>query len=169
MRQSCRSTMKKKAPPTSIIKASFRSPIHKKKDDRYIYKVVTNNVKVPTDNINTSYIPFKTKSVITPIQNVEKLELIKIVGRKRYHFDEALFIYENNQFYYLDLIESNLTKVDSIIKEVEGLERWFCQISEPRPKDEDEVESWQQREAFKHLYQYSKYFNKALLYYFCKN
>ncbi len=170
MHKSCRSTMKKKKPPVNIIKASFRSPIFKKPVDYPSYKVVTQtysgeSVTVPT---TSSYIPFKTKPIIAPIKN-DQYELIKIIGRKRYAFDDALYIYENNQSCYLNMIEHQPIKTESILKEVENLEKWFCQIKEPEPKDKDELEDWQEREMFKHFYHYSKYFNQTLLYYYNKS
>ncbi len=177
-RASFRSPSKKKNINNNInsnIKISCRSPENKKiiKKPEVVYKIITETysgekVKVPTEDIKPSFIKFKTKSLPIPIKNQEKVELIKINSRKRYNFNEALSIYENNQSYYLDLIENNIEKVNLIIKDVEALERWFLFVKEPKPINEDDIEEWNKREQFKIVYGYSKYFDPTLLYYYCK-
>lgn len=171
--KSCRLTMANKKPKLSVLKDSCRSPKFKKIKEKSFYQVVTHNrsgeqVKVPTDNIVPTFIRMNTKTIPTPLKNEEKVELIKIIGRKKYKFEDALSIYENNQSYYLKLIEDQSVNTQLILKDVETLERWFCQIKEPKPVNEDEIEGWEKREEFKRVYEYSKYFDPILLYYYCK-
>lgn len=170
---SFRSPMKKK-PVINNVKISCRSPQNKKQlyKNEPIYKIVTQTyaghpVKVPTENVKPNFIQFKSKPLPMPLKNEDKIELIKINKRKKYKFDDALMIYENNQSYYLNLIKNDPSIVDIVIKDVELLERWFCQISEPKPENEDEIDEWEKREEFKHIYHYSKYFDPTLLYYYC--
>lgn len=170
--KSVRNNMKKK---NKNLKISFRSPQFKKNLYKHepTYKVVTQNcigedVKVPTENIKPSFIKFNNKLLPTPLKNKQEISLIKIIGRKKYKFEDALIIYENNQSYYLDIIIKDTSKAEFILKEVESLERWFCQIPEPKPEDDDEIEAWKERENFKQIYGYSKYFDPTLLYYYCK-
>ena len=127
------------------------------------YKIITKtpsgeSVKVP-ENKKFSFVKYVEKKIPTPIQQ-DKTELIKL-GRKKYTFNEALLIYENNQSYYLEQIE----KGDDVIKGVKVLEKWFGKIPEPKPLLNEDVEEWIERCEWKKKYHYSKYFNPKLLTY----
>lgn len=157
-------------------RVSCRSPLNnqkrevKKSYEDPIYNIVTKTpsgeqVKVPTENKST-FIKFKEKTapLAMPIKQVIQKELLPI---KKCKFDEALLIYENNQSYYLDKImcERDEDVVLQLIKEIDVLEKWFCGINEPKPKNNNDVKDWRLRNQFKKDYGYSKYFDIDLLYY----
>ena len=69
-------------------------------------------------------------------------------------FETALSIYENNQVFYQDQMETETMKADAIQKELTRLEHWFIQIIEPRGEDpEDRIH----REQYKLQKGISKY------------
>lgn len=154
---------------------SCRSPLNtqnrkvKKTYEDPIYNIVTKTasgepVKVPTEK--STFIKFKEKSspLAMPIKQVVQKELLPM---KKCKFEEALIIYENNQSYYLDKImyEKDEEIVMKIIKEIDILEKWFCNINEPKPKSSHDVKDWRLRNQFKIDHSYSKYFDIDLLYY----
>jgi len=150
---------------------SCRSPSVKRDNGNDIYHIVTKTpsgeqVQVPTNQC--SFIKYKDTSVkiAAPIKQVHVNELI-IIKKKKYHFEEALNIYENNQTYYLSKImyENDELIVNEIIKDIDVLEKWFCHINEPKPKCSSDLKDWKARNEFKKEYGYSKFFNIELLHY----
>lgn len=166
------STYKQKPEIKPIIKkssmtdrTSFRSPkrIQVKVDDTY--KIVTKNpsgnvVKVPDIEKKVSFVKFIEKKIPMPIKQEVILECIKINFRKKYSFNEALIIYENNQAFYLDQIQKGNMEV---LKEVDKMEKWFNKINEPKPLLEEDYEEWKERCEWKKVHHYSKYFDETLL------
>ena len=149
---------------------SCRSPkkIVPKIDDSY--KVVTKTpsgatVKVPEPvNKKFSFVKFIEKKIPTPIKQEVVTEYIKPLNKK-YNFNDALLIYENNQTFYLEQIINQTEPLENILKNVKILEQWFCKMNEPKPSMEEDVEDWIERCEWKKTHGYSKYFDLNLLSY----
>jgi DNA-directed RNA polymerase subunit F len=153
-------------------RVSCRSPANKikrdKKEEPSIYNIITktpsgDQVNVPTED-KCSFIKFK-ENTITLAQPVKVNNVIELMSMKRCKFENALLIYENNQSYYLEQIKKEKDEeiVQEIIKKIEHLEKWFCKINEPKPKNEDDLKDWKLRNQFKKDNGYSKYFDLELL------
>lgn len=87
-------------------------------------------------------------------------------------FENALAVYENNQVYYQDRIDDRTLTTEAIKDGLNALEQWFGNIIEPKPRDDDDIEAWRDRESMKltkgvtaycdpELYQYLKPFDAA--------
>ena len=148
---------------------SCRSPkrVVPKIDDSY--KIVTKTpsgacVKVPEPtNKKFSFVKFIERKMPTPIKQDIVTEYIK--PPKKYNFNEALLIYENNQTFYLEQIMNQSEPLETILKNVKLLEQWFIKINEPKPSQEEDIEEWKERCEWKKKYGYSKYFDLTLLSY----
>ena len=150
--------------------STCRSPKAKMIKPEETYKIVTKtpsgaSVKVPElQKSKFSFVKFIEKKIPTPIQQEIVTEYIKINPHKKYHFDDALLIYENNQTFYLEQIEDN-ANLETVLKNIAILEQWFNMIKEPKPILEEDVEEWKERCEWKIKHGYSKYFNIELLTY----
>jgi hypothetical protein len=92
-----------------------------------------------------------TSSLKSYYKNVYK-ECPKIQGYVNHdQYEELLSIYENNQVYYQDCIESGSLGESTLKSKLSELEYWFLCIIEPKPQedDKDEIESWKMRETNK--------------------
>lgn len=180
-RQSCRSPMPMKYkvntinPPTNINKLydkqSCRS-VKKIVPKEDVYKVVTENavgkeVVVPDMDNKYSFIKYTKKPSLFNIQSNNKINYIIYNARKKYPYNQALDIYENNQSYFLNKIEKydNNKSQSKYIKDAEKLERWFRKIIEPKPIIEEDVSEWENRNEFNKIHNYSSYCDKELLKY----
>src|SRR5690606_8472358 len=77
-------------------------------------------------------------------------------------FDDLLSIYENNQVYYQDKIEDKTMSHEEIAVKLTELEHWFLTITEPRPKDPEDIPSWKERNIFKQEKRISMYCDPEL-------
>ena len=124
----------------------------KPKEDDVFYKVVTQTpsgqtVKVPT---TLSFIKLKP-------QPVSQIQYIPMKNTK-YHFTEALDLFENNQSYLLQELE----KGQDIRATCQELYIWFNKIKEPKPKKSDDIIEWKERQEFQKKNGYSSYWDKEL-------
>ena len=55
-------------------------------------------------------------------------------------FQTAVSFYATNQDYYVETGD---------VEQLEELERWFLQVIEPMPEDDDELDDWLRRELYK--------------------
>jgi hypothetical protein len=142
------------------------------KDD-YIYKVVTEapsgkEATIPASQY--SFIKYTTKPNMFQLHTKNKIRFMPYNCRKKYPFQEALDIYENNQSYYFNKIEKYMgNKIQSTyIRDAEKLERWFCRINEPKPTNEDDIIEWEERNQYKKDHSYSSYCDKDIIKYYTK-
>lgn len=76
--------------------------------------------------------------------------LVGISGRTTVDtFERVLAIYENNQVYYQDRLDDKTLTLEQIRQGLNTLERWLACIIEPKPRDNDDIESWREREDMK--------------------
>jgi hypothetical protein len=141
--------------------------------NEYVYKTVTQTPAGHQTSVPT-FIKFTSDSKVNMFQfktyNV-KVDYITYNSRKKYTYIEALNIYENNQAYYLNKFEGELSKVEykKMVKDVEKMEKWFLKFKEPKPtntEDEDyqqDLEDWNARQQFNKTHLYNHYFDKELL------
>lgn len=143
-----------------------------KDENEYIYNVVTKtpagkDVTVPTSQ-NYGFKMSNSKSKVFQINKPKnKIKYLPYTGRKKYTFIQALDIYENNQSYYVNKIEKHPDRLETYIIDIEKMEKWFYNLHEPKPLDEDEEElqEWEERNKFKMHHKYTSYFDKELLQY----
>lgn len=140
------------------------------KDD-YVYKVLTETPAGKETHIpepKYSFIKYTKKPNMFQIQSKIKIKFMPYHCRKKYPFDEALDIYENNQSYYLNKIEKyHDNKIQSsYIRDAEKLERWFYRIVEPKPTNEEDITEWEERNEFKKTHTYSSYCDKEMIKYY---
>ncbi len=152
--------------------SAARSPKVKIVNREETYKIVTKtpsggHVKVPEpiEKSKFSFVKFVERKMPMPIKQEIITEYIKINSHKKYKFDDALLIYENNQTFYLEQIQDDIANLNSIIKNVTHLEQWFNCIKEPKPTQNEDIKEWEERCEWKIKYGYSKYFNTELLLY----
>jgi hypothetical protein len=124
----------------------------KPKEDDVFYKVVTQTpsgqtVKVPT---TLSFIKLKPQ----PISQIHYIPM----KNTKYHFTEALDLFENNQSYLLQELE----KGQDIRATCQELYTWFNKIKEPKPKKSEDVIEWKERQEFQKKNGYSSYWDKEL-------
>lgn len=141
---------------------NFNSPLRQKQPREAVtYKCVTqtiagNQVSTPTQQ---SVFRLKPREVPYPIK--QKTVCLWIPINKKLKFDDALGVYENNQTYISKHIEDS-----DIFDKLKALEKWFCSIAEPKPRNVDEQPGWRERESFKKIQGYSRYCDPDLIKYF---
>jgi hypothetical protein len=152
-------------------KQSCRSVKRMVPKEDYVYKVVTENPVGKETHIpesRYSFIKYTAKPNMFHIQPKIKIRFMPYHCKKKYPFDEALDIYENNQAYYLNKIEKYQgNKIQyTYIRDAEKLERWFYHIVEAKPIDETDIIAWEERNEFKKIHNYSSYCDKEIVKYY---
>ena len=116
------------------------------------------------NTVTADQISATVRTINTSVSELQKhrkntlRSLIEIDRMDAERFETCLSIYENNQVYYQDLLDSAVgIERDSIIKDLNILERWFISIVEPRPKIRAEIKQWEERENIKKIKGYSAY------------
>jgi hypothetical protein len=127
------------------------------------YKVITKTPSGQTVDFPTTYsfIKFKTPSQPNKIYK-PKIEYIELNKKIKYNFSEALDLFENNQSYILEQIESQCIN-ETLINQLKQLNSWFNKIKEPKPTDVNDIKEWKEREKFKKDNHYSIYLDKDLI------
>ena len=131
------------------------------------YHYVSRNMQSVTSQITTQNSILRSKYV-TKYKN-----LIDTKGNVLSHiFDKCLRIYENNQLYYQECIDSAILSIEELEEGLTSLEHWFMLIIEPKEyaimgiEDEEEkndcIETWREREVNKLINGYSNYCDPEL-------
>jgi len=131
------------------------------------YHYVSRNMQSITSQITTQNNILRNKYV-TKYKN-----LIDVKGNVLTHiFEKCLRIYENNQLYYQECIDSAILSIEELEEGITSLEHWFMLIVEPKEyviigiDDEDEkndyIEVWKEREINKLINGYSSYCDPEL-------
>src|SRR5438445_3768554 len=118
--------------------STARSPNPNQPRVNHYHCITTPTTIVPTQEKKHAFIKFKYPK---PIKVKKELTLMPIDMKKKYKFNDALVIYENNQSYYLHLFETNdvsfcnnakVINVVYITNQVNQLESCFCNIHAPK-------------------------------------
>jgi len=157
---------------TRSVKKTNRPHIQIEESHETFYKVVTQTptgqtVKVPT---SCSFIKFKQPQTKPKVI----IYYIEVDNKKKYTFEDALDIFENNQSYITEnlndsVLTANTLKIDinynDTINKLKSLVQWFNKQKEPKPIDKLELKEWKERQEFKKVHGYTSYLDKELIQY----
>ena len=143
-------------PPPTPVRHIYRNStiVPEEKDNPIMSACIYLDLTSPEDQ-DYDYVSKKMKSISSNISRFQqqyatqlRSPLPIIDGHvSKTIFDEMLSIYENNQVYYQDRIDDKRMTLDEISQALTTLEHWFILIIEP--KEEDNIESWKERERKK--------------------